>query len=178
MHELAENMQELSERGVAVVLGKLAGSRYVIPHVAEDTGQVYLMRLLLKDKEKAIELFDKFREEILRSLDIVAEDKGDGRGITLLKGYYDFIPLNSFYMDGKFVFFDQEFSYENFPANAILYRMVASFYAGNGELEQILPRGELFARYGLEKCLDVWQRMDRDSFLVSGGIMRNCQRIV
>lgn len=162
LHELAENMQELSERGVAVVLGKLEGSRYVMPHVAADTGQVYLKRLLLKDREKAIEVFDRFRDEILRSSDIVAEDKGDGRGITLAKGYYDFIPLNSFYMDGKFVFFDQEFSYENFPANAILYRMVASFYAGNAELEQILPRGELFARYGLEECHDVWQRMDRE----------------
>lgn len=70
------------------------------------------------------------------------------------------VPLNSFYIDGEFVFYDQEFCEENYPANAIISRMVGTFYAGNVELMKILPVEELYERYGLTKYRERWQRME------------------
>lgn len=162
LRELAKNMEALEEHGLTTVPGKLEGNRYVMPFMAEETGQVYLKRLLLGSKTEMLEAMDRFRGEILRSSETVSPDRGDGWGATLAQGYYDLVPLNSFYAEGRFVFFDQEFSYANFPANAVIYRMIASFYAGNEELKKILPEEELFARYGLLEHLDVWRSMDKD----------------
>ena len=72
------------------------------------------------------------------------------------------VPLNSFYQNGTFLFYDQEFCQENYPANAIIFRMIATFYSGNIELQKILPIEVLFERYGLTARLDQWRRMEWD----------------
>ncbi|WP_276948642.1 adenylyltransferase/cytidyltransferase family protein [Acetatifactor muris] len=87
-------------------------------------------------------------------------DRGENQGVILRRGYLDMVPLNSFYIDGQFVFYDQEFCQENYPANAIITRMIATFYAGNVELQKLLPMTALFERYGLTKNLELWRRME------------------
>ncbi len=78
----------------------------------------------------------------------------------LARGYWDMVPLNSFFIDGEFVFFDQEFSLENCPANFVIYRMLGAFYAGNPQFERIIPLQEMYRRYGLDVKLEKWQKMD------------------
>ena len=56
--------------------------------------------------------------------------------------------------------FDQEFSAENYPVNVVLTRMIATFYAGNPELEKILPKDDLYARYGLLEEKQRWLEME------------------
>jgi len=87
---------------------------------------------------------------------------GDGDGVILRRGYLDMVPLNSFHMGGTFVFYDQEFCEEYYPANAIITRMVTTFYAGNVELAKILPIEALFERYGLMPKLGHWRKMEWD----------------
>jgi len=87
---------------------------------------------------------------------------GEGDGVILRRGYLDMVPLNSFHMDGTFVFYDQEFCEEYYPANAIVTRMITTFYAGNAELAKILPMEMLFERYGLMRKLEHWRRMEWD----------------
>lgn len=87
---------------------------------------------------------------------------GNGDGVILRRGYLDMVPLNSFYVNGTFMFYDQEFCEENYPANAIITRMIATFYAGNVELEKILPMEVLFERYELMPRLEHWRRMEWD----------------
>ena len=160
--KINENMKDLAAHGIKVVTGHIDGDKYVMPYMNAETGHVYLRKLFLSDKEKFLTYLDKFRDEIIKSSDIVSPDKGDGMGATLARGYFDLVPLNSFYIDGEFVFFDQEFCYNNFPANAIIYRMIRAFYAGNGDLERIMPQSELFERYDLNRQLPVWQKLDRE----------------
>lgn len=162
LRELIKNGQELKAHGIAVVDATLEHGVYTMPYIEAEVGQVYLKRLLQTNKEKFLEKMDLFRDLILQSSEVIEPDKGDGEGAVLAKGYLDMVPLNSFYMDGTFVFYDQEFCREHYPANVILARMIATFYSGNMELEKILPANELYQRYGLLERKDHWLRMERD----------------
>lgn len=160
LEKLAAHATELKEHGVPVVDTRLENGVCVMPQMNAEVGQVYLKKLVRKDKALFLQEMDHFRDLILQSSDIVKPDQGDGEGAILRKGYVDMVPLNSFYIDGDFVFYDQEFCEENYPANAIISRMVGTFYAGNVELMKILPVEELYERYGLTKYRERWQRME------------------
>ena len=163
---LAEHMQTLQERGVPVVAGRLDDDgRYVMPYIESVTGQVYLKELLQKDKEKFLQTMDDFRDAILASSPIHRGEFVDARGEKgetdlFDEAFLDMVPLNSFYLNGKFVFFDQEFSEGNYPVNVVLTRMIATLYAGNPELHQILPADELYDRYGLLAEKQRWLEME------------------
>lgn len=154
-----QNERELAARGIPVVPGRLEGCACVTPYVDSEVGQAYLRRLLLTDRGAFLREMDRFMELILSSSDHVREDAGDGEGVTLERAYLDMVPLNSFYVDGEFVFFDQEFSRENYPANVVMTRAVGALYSGNAELEKVMPMEELLGRYGLMERRARWDQM-------------------
>jgi len=157
LKEVVENHAALKERGIKVVESKLEDGNLVMPFINEPTAQVYLKRLLKTDKELFLQKLDEFRDVILKSSEIVSADKGDGKGAILAKGFFDLVPLNSFYIDGEYTFFDQEFVVENLPANVLLWRMVETIYAWDLELHTILPDREVLARYDLVRYIDEWR---------------------
>ena len=159
LEQLANHMSALKKRGVPVIDGKLEGNSYVTPYIEAPLGQIFLKQLIRTDTDKFLEAMDAFHDAILQSSDVVAPDKGDGEGPILARGYWDMIPLNSFYMDDKFTFFDQEFSLAPCPANFVMYRAIAAFYSGNPDFEKVFPMRNLLARYGLMERLEQWQRM-------------------
>ncbi len=73
-------------------------------------------------------------------------------GVILKRGYIDMVPLNAFYKDGQFMFYDQEVYVENLPAKVIMTRVIDLIYAGNYELYKALSIDELKDRYGLNAC--------------------------
>lgn len=159
---LEQHMQNLREQGIGVIDGHMDGDTYVMPYETAESGQLYLKRLLHTDIELFLKEMDHFRDVILRSSEIVKEDCGDGRGAILRYGYLDLVPLNSFHKDGTFVFFDQEFREENYPANELIWRMVATFYAGDIEANSLYPREKLLERYDLQRNLSTWQKIEWD----------------
>lgn len=156
------NGRDLSAHGIKVVDAKLENGSYVMPYIKGEVGQLYLKRLIETDKERFLLEMDHFRDLILQSSEMVKNDSGDGEGAILRRGYLDMVPLNSFYIDGEFVFYDQEFYEENYPANAIITRMITTFYCGNAEANKIVPMDELFARYHLLDGKEKWRRMEYD----------------
>lgn len=162
LEKLAEHVEDLKRHGITVVDTKIENGICVMPYIQAEVGQLHLKRLLQTDIEQFLQQMDHFRDLILQSSDIVESDKGDGEGAVLRRGYLDMVPLNSFYINGTFVFYDQEFCEENYPANAIIARMIATFYAGNVELERILPSSVMYERYGLAERLEHWHRMEWD----------------
>ena len=135
---------------------------YVMPYIRGETGHTYLKKLLHEDMDLFLCRMDAFRDLILQSSEIAEPDQGDGEGAVLRKGYIDMVPLNSFYMNDTFVFYDQEFCEENYPANALIWRMVATFYAGDLEVQKLLPMDILLERYDLKRRLEKWQKIEWD----------------
>ena len=157
---LIEHAQDLKAHGLQVVDAWLTDGVYRMPYMDAEVGQVYLKRLLFSDKEAFLKEMDHFRDLVMRSSEAETEDRGDGKGVILRKAYLDLVPLNSFYMNGEFVFYDQEFCEAHYPANVLLLRMVSSLYAGNSLLEKILPKRELFERYGLTAYEEHWWELE------------------
>lgn len=71
----------------------------------------------------------------------------------------DLVPLNCFHVDNQFIFYDQEFFEENYPANAIIFRALVIAYGSDSKREAILPHTFFWKRYGLEKKIDYWQEL-------------------
>ena len=156
LKNLDENIKDLKSHGLSVIEGKIINDNYIMPYIAAETGDMYLKRLLIENKENFFQAFDDFIEEIVKSSEIVEEGK---EGKILKKGYADMMPINSFYIDGKFVFFDQEVYIENCSLNMIIARVIRLLYFGNPQLSDILKSDELYAKYGLLEEKNKWLKM-------------------
>ncbi len=86
------------------------------------------------------------------------EAERENLGVILKRGYIDLVSLNCFYIDGDFVFYDQERYVENLPANVILYRTIWTIYRWNAELNARLPMSQVLSRYHLEEYQGLWER--------------------
>lgn len=135
---------------------------YLMPYITAEVGQLYLKRLLHEDQDMFLRKLDEFRDLILQSSEIIEPDHGDGNGAILRKGYIDMVPLNSFYLNDTFVFYDQEFCEEHYPANALIWRMIATFYAGDLGVQKLMPMETLLNRYDLKRKLSKWQKLEWD----------------
>lgn len=160
LEQIVDNGKDLEIRGLKVVNAGMVDGVCCMPYVKAKAGHLYLKGLLQTNKEAFFEQLDHFRDLILQSSEVIKPDEGDGRGAVLRKGYLDLVPLNSFYQDGEFVFFDQEFCKENYPVNVLIYRMVATLYAGNIDLQKLLPMDELLERYDLLQYKQQWKKME------------------
>ena len=157
--QLDKNMKDLAEHGVGVVGGKLVNHKYCMPYVSALTGNEYMHSQLYESTERFIELMDYFREIILKSSEYYEDDE---YGAILKKGYIDLVPLNSFWIDNQFVFFDQEFCIDNLPANVILYRTIIIVYDQDPKMNELLPIDFFWKRYGMEKHMDYWIKLESD----------------
>ena len=162
LEKMVEYREDLKAHGVPTVDAKMKNGVYVMPYIRGETGHTYLKKLLHEDMDLFLCRMDAFRDLILQSSEIAEPDQGDGEGAVLRKGYIDMVPLNSFYMNDTFVFYDQEFCEENYPANALIWRMVATFYAGDLEVQKLLPMDILLERYDLKRRLEKWQKIEWD----------------
>ncbi len=73
-------------------------------------------------------------------------------GVILKRGYIDLVPLNCFWAEGRFLFYDQEMYVENLPAKVIMLRTIDLIYMGCPDLNKLFPEAGLMERYGLSEC--------------------------
>lgn len=85
------------------------------------------------------------------------EDKRN-LGVILKRGYVDLVSLNCFFFDGDFLFFDQEFYQENFPANAILLRTIDFIYRDHSDVDMYIPRMQLMEMLNLTEHEMIFRR--------------------
>jgi len=173
LKEMQDNLDDLHKRGINVVDSSVENDTFIMPYVDAPVAMNELKAIAKKDKNAFLKAMDDMNELILNSSEhtgIISEkdrNSADGRdlGPILERGYIDMVPLNCFY-DGtiedsrsRFIYYDQEFYWDNCPAKAIMYRSISIIYDGTDkEFERIMPRTELLDRYGLAECEDIWQR--------------------
>lgn len=174
LKEMQDNLNDLHARGINVVVSSVENDTFIMLYVDAPVAMNELKAIAKKDKNAFLKAMDDMNELILNSSEhtgIISEkdrNSADGRdlGPILERGYIDMVPLNCFY-DGtiedsrsRFIYYDQEFYWDNCPAKAIMYRSISIIYDGTDkEFERIMPRTELLDRYGLAECEDLWQRM-------------------
>lgn len=109
--------------------------------------------------------YDKWVEDILKSsktvpssqniifkLELDSPDSGISYGPILDIGYPDLIPCNCFIDDGKLIWFDQEWKFNNIPAGFILCRGLIYLYSSYPWMECILPLKAVLERYGVDEA--------------------------
>ena len=137
LYTIMENTKELKARGIKVIENTLEDGRISLPFVKEKTFDKVIIDLILEDKiDEAKKLVSEFNKEILKSSDktshnilienkIVDENCKLDFGPILKKGYVDMTFFNCFYINGEFVFMDQEWAQYDVPAEYVIFR---SFY--------------------------------------------------
>lgn len=158
---LYENGERLKQIGVKMVPATYLNERYCMPFMSLENGHVYLKRLLENDPEQFLAALDLFRDTILSSSKIIKEDKLDGEGAILEYGYFDLVPLNSFFDGKEFVFYDQEIRIANFPANVLILRMITTLYYHDIRMEKWMPMEILLERYHLDTHLEKWWKQEK-----------------
>lgn len=165
LQSLEYNEKDLRKHGLLVLEGNIRGNSYIMPYVDREITMVYLRRLFRTNQEEFIKEIDGFRDLILQSSEHVEGEEWNGLGVILKRGYWDLVPLNCFYDEGNYLFFDQEFYEENYPANAIIFRTLEILYAGDSQMESVLPRRYFWQRYKLEEKLGTWKKYSYETTL-------------
>lgn len=188
LEHMISNLEDLREHGIKMIDAEIKDGSLIMPFVKGINATDYFRELLLKDKENFLQEIDRFWEIIQASSEHIpyeevdwehfdpewekqkeddpnkdkwkraALDAGEDIGTILKRGYIDLVSLNCFYVEGEFVFYDQEFYIDNLPANVIMVRTINFIYFGDTQLETILPRELLLERYHLHRYIDLWNR--------------------
>lgn len=145
---------ELKNRGVKLVESEFTDSAIKMPYVKAKTGLEYLMELAKQDKEEFISKLDYFRSLLIKS----SESSNESDNIVLKKCYFDLNPINSFYVNDDFVFFDQEFCYESVPLNVLVVRMVDFVYDAYPGLNSIISKKFFYERYNIKDSADLYAK--------------------
>lgn len=149
---LYQNAKELKQRGINVVSQKKEdGDRTLMMPCIRHRTLMQHMKENCRTQADFQKIFDEFYRLILKSSDPVDDVRNAMSrycpqadwDVILEHAYIDMIPLNCFYIDQEFVFFDQEFRFDNYPAGYVMFRAL---------------------RYTEIACLQVGQKFDLEYF--------------
>lgn len=153
---LCSNTEYLQKRGICILPMKLHKNSMWMDYIQARTVQQYVKDLVqdCESVEKLIAVFDKLWHYILQSSERVDKCSFDVGGLTsddigpvLKYAYLEMIALNSFWVDGEIMFFDQEIVREAYPAKYILARSIIYVYGVIEKCEDYLPKAVLYERY-------------------------------
>ncbi|MCI8949034.1 MAG: hypothetical protein HFG49_03195 [Lachnospiraceae bacterium] len=157
IRKLLEHTRELSARGIPVLKMQEKEGKAVMKRVFSPSLSAYLKDTVKKDANAFIECIDKLRGYIWDSSEHLPEAEnvmrdlapGEDWGVILKKAYLEMIPVNSFCDNGHILFYDQEFTKENCPANYVLFRALRDIYGFSPEIDKIVSLDFMKERYGL-----------------------------
>lgn len=134
------NTEFLKQRGIDILGYVREGNTLKCDAYHGVSAQDYFGKLLRNnDRSGLFSFLEEFRTELVKSSDMVFDksivdelniDVSEYQmGPILEKGFVDLTFYNSFYENGKFIFYDQEWCFDNVPLNFILYYAVNSAYS-------------------------------------------------
>ena len=164
--QLYENISDLAAHEIPVVEHKqMPNGGLELPYITWPTLSNAIKEILPKDTVRFETLVEKLYRYIMASSDEGAENQmlkhlefaGVERaeleqvnfGPILKKAYMELIPLNCFYDEetDAFLYFDQEFVRDNYPAKYVLFRAIHYIYCFTPNAEQYYPKQKLIEKY-------------------------------
>lgn len=91
-----------------------------------------------------------------RRIALGEEGRQEDLGPILRRGYINLVPENCMYVDGEFVFYDQEYCLEQLPVHAIFQRVIDHIYRGPVWEKALIEKEELLERYHLSEYQRMW----------------------
>lgn len=168
LETLIENTRTLEKNGIDIVPVEECPicndcKGVSMPYIKGETALSYLRSCFKKDKELFKSEVERFIELILKSSSVSDNQPDDNElGLYYDKVFIDMVPLNCFYEDGKFVFYDQEYVIENFPINVLIIRAIDIIYMNDRTMLGEVPISYFFEKYGLSEKADVLRRLAAD----------------
>lgn len=163
LQRLCATQQALQQRGIRTVPCTYADGRITMPFVQGKNLVSLLSELAHNRREEAFTaLLEGLWQQILASSPQVEAGHCalpmvpalcSQAGPVLEKACIDMIPFNCFYTEGAYLFYDQEFVRENYPASYVMFRALRYTYSFAPEAETMLPLAEIRQRYGLSDAL-------------------------
>lgn len=155
--QIQHNIEALQNQGLEVLLSQEKGRDCLVMPYSELPLAVEHFNTALQDKDYC---------ELKKMLDLLKDSlkcsstyhygepctislPGNDLSEVLDTGYLDMLFINSFYADGKLIFFDQEWSDVNIPLKYILYRAIK--YSGLNMAEVSSIKESLFVEYGINQ---------------------------
>lgn len=161
---LLSNTEDIVNSGISVVPLELKDYEngclgVSMPYVKADTALTYLRETFKQDKEL-------FKSEVERYISVVLasskkcenQPKDNELGDYYEKVYIDMVPLNCFYIDGDFVFYDQEYVLYNYPINVLLFRILDIIYMNDRTMLGEVPFSYFTDKYGFTKKVDLLRK--------------------
>lgn len=182
---LYENICDLQQHGIPVVEHRMcADSSIQLPFISLPTLSNYIKMLIREDAEAFVCLVDRIYEYILQASEQVPQEQNelltslmDGAsgeeekqalcaldfGPILKKAYMELIPLNCFYNErnGDFLYFDQEFVRDNYPAKYVLFRAIHYIYCFTPNAERYYPLQRLKQKYHMEATWEIYLQEEK-----------------
>jgi phosphorylcholine metabolism protein LicD len=168
--QIYDNVEDLRAHGIPVVRHVWKNDTLEMPYIKAPTLSNHIKAIIDRNTDEFIELVDQLYGYILKSSEHadkednrlllnIREDKRKEAGVldwgpVLRRAYIELIPLNCFYDEGKFLFFDQEFVKEYYPAKYVLFRALHYIYAFTPNAERIIPLSDFKDKYSLN---DLWE---------------------
>lgn len=182
---LCHNLEDLRAHGIPVIEFIEEEKCISMPCITSPTLSNYLKWLIKKDVNSFLNILDQLYGFILQSskevkqsnnslIDRLCEQAVDEEekekiraldwGPVLEKVYMELIPLNCFFdqENDRFLFFDQEFVRENYPAKYTLFRAIHYIYCFTPDAEKFLPKKQLLERYGLENLWNYFVKEEQN----------------
>lgn len=132
--------------------------------------QILVEKFKNNDIDLAIELINKWFEVIKNnlknekseSINSKFEDNYYGDELNVVKNLYiDLVFENTFYIDNKFLFYDQEWCLQDLPLEFILYRSINNLIIYNSEILQNIKSEEIFEKIGIASYINLFEEIER-----------------
>ncbi len=168
LKRICSNQQELEERGVHCVEQCLTNDCIEMPFIKGPTLVEALKGFFFNDPAEVTKIFDALYEIIQQSSVHVSFEQCKLRdseltesnaGVVLQKAYIDMIPYNCFLDKDGFLFYDQEFVQECYPAKYVMFRALRYTYIYIADAEKIIPLSYYKERYIL---METWAAFERE----------------
>lgn len=170
-----ENIMTLSRHSINIVSHTLSSNSLWLPYITEESLEDKLIQACIEEnvhmfytllEQYFVQVLNSSEQSLIEENAILATLEENSAitkfdfGPILKTAYIDLLPHNCFVINGALVFYDQEFSVPNFPANFMLFRALKNLYGFYPWINGFISIEETKQHFLLDKVWDLYEQED------------------